>query len=86
MAKPKPTPKPTPALGETRGRASAPKDPHWRPPRISHSFSSAEIVAVVDIMTALMRGGDASTIARSEAARSVYAKFVRMKQKLDTTP
>lgn len=51
--------------------------------RAAQSFNASEIDALVDIMTVLMRSGDAGALARNPHARSVHMKFVKMKQKLE---
>jgi hypothetical protein len=61
-------------------KTTKPKQPKGR---AAQSFRADEVNVVVDIMTKLMQGGDPSTIGRSDPARRVYAKFVRMKQKLE---
>lgn len=51
--------------------------------RAAQSFRADEVRVVIDIFATLMRGGDAATLAASAAGKDVYAKFVRMKRKLD---
>jgi len=49
----------------------------------SQSFTRNEIVAACELFAVLARGGDARTIARSEAIGALHSKFVRMRLSLE---
>ena len=73
IAVPAPPPEPEPAPRRAKGRAA-------------QSFRADEVEAMVTLLGTLMRGGDGTLIARSPVLQGVYAKFVRMKQKLEKGP
>ncbi len=49
----------------------------------STSFKYEEVDAMVQLLTVLVRGGDARDLSHKDPIRSVYGKFVRMKTRLD---
>jgi hypothetical protein len=79
-------PKKTSSVDRVRvlGEAAAPirKKPR-QGHRAAQSFSAAEIDVMVQILATLTRGGDPSQLLRSQAARDVNSKFIRMKKKID---
>ena len=49
-----------------------------------NTFTKAEIDGVCQMLDKLHRGEDVTVMLRQPAVRSLYAKFKRMKRKLDT--
>lgn len=49
----------------------------------STSFRYNEVEAMCQLMTIVARGGDTRIVSKSEAVRTVFGKFKRMKDRLD---
>jgi hypothetical protein len=60
-----------------------PRNPKRPGTNAGNTFTRDEIDAVVQLFDTLHRGADVHVILRQEPVRKVYAKFKRMKSKLD---
>jgi hypothetical protein len=51
--------------------------------QLANSFRPEEVRALCTLFSRLLTGGDVVQLVRSPAMRSAYAKFLRMREKLE---